>query len=838
MDNQNKGMVYVRFLPYADTLKQLTYDLIRVRLCSNNPLSGKVNSGNELLIINTHDRLANSCLFVCYEFRVFTKDVKRAGQMSQGNADTSKIAASEFSSLYKELFEVSDRCTYIFKDDQGNNEFVLVDINAVGAANENARHDELIGRPFNKTRLGKAGKGLLDALGGVNRSGISDKFSGLFQHDKQDISWREYSILKLSGTDHVAVICNPRRELLQILNSIYGFVGIYSPDGTLIEANDAPLMAAGLTRDQVLGKPFWETYWWSHSKDARKRIRHLLECAAKGETVREDVSVRVAEDVFIVIDVTFAPLPDKEGKITRLVGFGVDISDRISAVEQALQKTKELRISEERYELAVAGSNDGLWDWEVQTVKTYLSPRWKEILGYADHELPNVYDSFGKALHPEERDTVENAVKAHLEERTPFDQEFRLRHKDAHYVWVRAKGQAIWNDDGQPLRMAGSISDISKRKQAELELVSSEVRMEEILYIAAEAVIIAGSDMKIQVFNRGAERIFGYSREEIIGCHIELLLPQSSRKRHRKLVENFDQTGQEFILMDSRAEISGRKHDGTLFPAAASVSKAIVQDQTIFTVVLRDITEAKKYQDALVLAKEQAERASNSKSEFLAAMSHDLRTPLNAILGFSEMIRQQYNGPIDGKYIEYADDIAGSGKLLLSLVNDILDISALEAGKMKITRERFDIHDLVTECEMIMLSRVQSDGVNMEILRAAGPLEVFADRRAVMQILLNLLSNAIKFTPKSGEVKLITAESPDAIILSVVDTGEGMTKSEMDVVMEPFSQGSNNNPYLLKDGWGLGLSIVRSLVDLHGGELRLESEPNKGTTVTVVLPKH
>ncbi|NQU62281.1 MAG: HAMP domain-containing histidine kinase, partial [Rhodospirillales bacterium] len=228
-------------------------------------------------------------------------------------------------------------------------------------------------------------------------------------------------------------------------------------------------------------------------------------------------------------------------------------------------------------------------------------------------------------------------------------------------------------------------------------------------------------------------------------------------------------------------------------------------------------------------------QANQAKSEFLANMSHDLRTPLNAILGFADFISNQYFGPVGDKYQEYAEDIHSSGELLLSLVNDILDLSAIEAGKRSLAKENLSITDVVTECEKFIEEKAKSLGIDLIVEVPKDLPSLYADRRAIMQILLNLLSNAVKFTPEGGKVVLRATATNEHHTIEVSDTGTGIPDDKIATITDPFVRGETD-PHQTQEGTGLGLTIVKSLVDLHDGELDIKSTVGKGTTVTVTLP--
>jgi signal transduction histidine kinase len=250
-----------------------------------------------------------------------------------------------------------------------------------------------------------------------------------------------------------------------------------------------------------------------------------------------------------------------------------------------------------------------------------------------------------------------------------------------------------------------------------------------------------------------------------------------------------------------------------------------------------DITDLSERERSILAAKESAEQASRSKTKFLANMSHELRTPLNAIIGFSDMMALAIHGPMGSPaYEQYAADINGSAKHLLSIINDILDIAKIEAGRLDLVEEETPI---VSLCDVAMrLMQERANGQQVTLRFEAGPSlpNVMVDQRAMRQVLLNLLSNAIKFTRAGGEVTLrAQLSTEDELMLQVCDTGIGMCEEDLHRVLEPFVQVENELTRRY-EGTGLGLALSKQLVELHGGRIGIVSKPNFGTTVTVHLP--
>ncbi len=254
---------------------------------------------------------------------------------------------------------------------------------------------------------------------------------------------------------------------------------------------------------------------------------------------------------------------------------------------------------------------------------------------------------------------------------------------------------------------------------------------------------------------------------------------------------------------------------------------------------MRDITERYEAEAAQQRALIDAERANQAKSEFLTTMSHELRTPLNAILGFADILRQQYLGPIgENRYIEYASDIETSGQHLLDLVNDLLDLAKIESGKHELRKEAVPVGDIVVECAHIIAKHADLKEIEITTKVSDGLADLDADRRAAKQILLNLLSNAVKFTPKGGNVAVTVEACECGNAIRVIDNGLGIPADSIPGLTDPFERAAPN-PYVThvtQEGTGLGLSITKSLVELHNGKFGIESEIGNGTTVTVELP--
>jgi PAS domain S-box-containing protein len=524
---------------------------------------------------------------------------------------------------------------------------------------------------------------------------------------------------------------------------------------------------------------------------------------------------------------------DNQGQLIQTVGTVLDVSD-VFDLEQGLAE-RDIQIEQA---LTLAGMGTWILD-SINQEYEYVSQKLAEIFGYSIEEYLTLSRNETQStfrVHPDDVAQHSEFVNSYEQRGEGYQATYRIIRKDGLVRTIRETNQPVFDASGKTIKHIGCLQDITNFMQIEDALRKSESRLTEILDIAPEAVITIGEDMNIQLFNQGAERIFGYSSAEVLGQSMEILMPERLRQRHHRYITGFHESKDTYRLMDQREEISGLRKDGSEFPASASVSKLEISGEVIFTVMMSDITERRRADEDRRMALTEAEKANQAKSDFLAAMSHELRTPLNAILGFADILRYEYLGPLGGKkYAEYAHDIHASGDHLLSLVDDILDISSIEAGEMVLHKELIPIDSIVTESMEIVANNADTKGVELtkKIFDELPPL--YADRRSVRQILLNLLGNAIKFTPAGGNITLSAKSSGRNISLRITDTGIGISNEKLPGLTKPFTR-AERDPHKAVEGWGLGLAITKSLIDLHMGSIDIESAIGKGTTVTITLP--
>ncbi|MYM89753.1 response regulator [Rugamonas sp. FT82W] len=361
-------------------------------------------------------------------------------------------------------------------------------------------------------------------------------------------------------------------------------------------------------------------------------------------------------------------------------------------------------------------------------------------------------------------------------------------------------------------------------------------QLSNIIDIAENAILCTDESQRIILFNRGAERMFGWAASEVIGKSLELLIPRRFRSGHAERVSAFRHSDRPARRMGERSAIYAVRKDGTEFPAEATISKSGEGGRVVLTAILQDISERKAYEQELEQAKETAEAAVRAKSMFLANMSHEIRTPLNAVIGMTSLL---LHTRIDEEQRDYAETIRSSSEALLAVINDLLDYSKMEVGRLDLERHAVEIRRCVEDALDLVASSAGEKQLDLAYIIEPGvPATVLSDATRLRQILVNLLSNAIKFTHHGEVVVTVAAASQDAntysLSFAVKDTGIGIPEHSQESIFRSFTQvdPSTTRRY---GGTGLGLTISRRLAEIMGGSLTVQSEMGKGSTFTLTL---
>jgi two-component system cell cycle sensor histidine kinase PleC len=377
------------------------------------------------------------------------------------------------------------------------------------------------------------------------------------------------------------------------------------------------------------------------------------------------------------------------------------------------------------------------------------------------------------------------------------------------------------------LPTAGDSQSLQRERDDAISLLTSVFDVSEV------GIVVTDQNQRIVRVNDSFVRIYGWSRDELIGHEFARLVAPEEQEQARENHEEFITTG-----IRSSGEMRLMRHDGNIANALYTTAALELSNGRRFQVTtIMDITLRKQMEITLRMAKEQADTANHAKSTFLANMSHELRTPLNAIIGFSEMmIKETFGALANERYKEYLGDIHLSARHLLEIINEVLDMSKIEAGRTQLDEEVFDVSQMVSAVTRMMASRAFSAGLKIVEDIAPDLPPLYADPRLVRQILINLVGNAVKYSNEGGSITIRAYKTKyDTLHIVVQDEGIGIPKDRISEALEPFGQVSR--PADSRGGTGLGLPLAKAMTELHGGSLSLDSEYGKGTTVTVEFPE-
>jgi two-component system sensor histidine kinase/response regulator len=496
------------------------------------------------------------------------------------------------------------------------------------------------------------------------------------------------------------------------------------------------------------------------------------------------------------------------------------------------RKAKDELLERQRQQLLKAQTigRFGSWQRDLVTNQVEWSDEMCRICGVDPGSVIRI-GQFLEVTHPDDRDRLQAVIRAATERRESFVCEYRIVRPDGAVRVIESRGEVVVNEAGTVLQVDGTGQDITERRQAE----SERQNLSTVLDASEDAITACHIDGTFSIWNRGAERLFGYTEQEALGQPLSLVVPFDAREAAQSNVERIVR-GERVAPLETPLV----RKDGRSVFVALTLSAIVDARGEIAGVaaVGRDITDGKRAQAALADANASLVEALRAKSEFMANMNHELRTPLNGVLGVSSLLADTH---LDDEQREYVEALRVSGESLMAVIEDILDFSKLEAGKLALEREPVELRALLEEvCSIVAVSQ---PGRAVEVIAAVPPgmpTAVWGDHKRLRQILMNLTNNAVKFT-EAGEVGVAVtwaageAASEIELRFEVVDTGIGIDPEKQRTIFESFSQadGSTTRRY---GGTGLGLTIARQLVALMGGEIGVHSTPGVGSTFWFTLP--
>ncbi len=522
---------------------------------------------------------------------------------------------------------------------------------------------------------------------------------------------------------------------------------------------------------------------------------------------------------------------DKKGEFKGYRGAGSDITERLKEQQKMATAHARLFRAFESFSGAVTlyDEDDKLVAFNRRFQEIFFPGRPMAIrVGMTYEDVATSYANTGQ--DPLSVDNKERYINALMQRRGKRNREFHFSENS----WLKIIDHRTPEND--LFTVYSDISEFKAREKELLELSGENQRLAAAVGSTDAGVLIAdarGKGRPVVYTNPAFTRLTGYSLDEIPELHSSFLQGEETDSNARAVLEG--------SLRDhrhARLDILNYRRDGHTFWNQIDLSPIFDDENNIkyFVCVMQDITKQKEVEQELTVLKESAELANRAKSEFMALMSHELRTPLNAILGFSEILASEMFGPLGSpRYRDYARDVNESGTHLLDLINDILDLSKAEAGKIELCEGNLDINGVIKRCDKMLSGRAEQAGLSLNFDLALDLPYLVGDERRIKQVLINLISNALKFTPVGGVVTVSSYITSKGLELSVMDTGIGMAANEIPKALAPFGQ-VDSSLSRKHEGTGLGLPLSKRLTELHGAEFLLTSKPGVGTTVTLVFP--
>jgi two-component system, cell cycle sensor histidine kinase PleC len=513
-----------------------------------------------------------------------------------------------------------------------------------------------------------------------------------------------------------------------------------------------------------------------------------------------------------------------------------------------------------RIDTALNRGRCGLWDWDIARGRIFWSHSMFAILGLPARDDLMTFGEVSSLVHPDDIKLYEVAAQLADAKASAIDHEFRMQHANGRWVWLRARCELVHQPDETGQHLIGIAVDITEQKTLVERTAAADLRLRDAIETIPEAFVLWDHENRLVLCNSNFQTLHNLPDEAIsAGTPYESVVEAGRKHVIRTKLASEDPAvpgartfeaelddGHWLQISERRTKDGGYVSVGTdITPLKRHESKLVDSEQRLMaTVTDLRMSQQKLETQARQLAdlaqkyaeeKTRAQDANQAKSKFLANMSHELRTPLNAIIGFSEIMESGMFGALGAtKYHEYCKDIRQSGLYLLEVINDFLDMSKIEAGRFKLDLQDVDLDRELADALRVISGRAQEKRLKVASKIASG-IRFKADRRAFKQVALNLLSNAVKFTPEKGRITLRGRVSRGAVVIGIQDSGIGIARDALQKLGRPFEQVESQ---LTKThhGSGLGLAIAKSLVELHGGIMRIRSAPGAGTTVVVRLP--
>lgn len=528
------------------------------------------------------------------------------------------------------------------------------------------------------------------------------------------------------------------------------------------------------------------------------------------------------------VESTIVPFLDEKGKPYKYVSARTDITNVIQ--------------SEARLERSQRFANIGTWDWNIKTGKLFWSERIWTLFGHDREVIDTTYDNFVSAIHEDDRSLVSDAVTGCVESGKEYNVEHRVVWPDGSIHWLHESGDVVRDKDGQPLHMLGVVQDITLRKKTEMSLAEQERQL-----LAAQSMASIGNwqadltngDL---VWSDEIYRIFGYepgSFEPSVEAFHQAVHPDD-----RIMVSESEKKAETTGYHDVEHRIL--QPDGTVRHVHELAEAEIDEEGHLIKMsgTVQDITERKLAEQSIIHAREEAETANRAKSQFLSSMSHELRTPMNAIMGFGQLLNMDFANPLDENQKENVSEILKASDHLLELINEVLDLSKIEAGRIDLSIEDVLLGEVIGESLQLILPLAERRSISINLFRGDVEFDIAdlkndqsvirADYTRTKQVIINLLSNAVKYNSENGSILIRCDSNESKTRISITDTGKGLSLEQQSQLFTAFNRLGAENDEI--EGTGIGLVITQNIVELMGGTIGVESEVGKGSTFWFELP--
>jgi PAS domain S-box-containing protein len=626
---------------------------------------------------------------------------------------------------------------------------------------------------------------------------------------------------------------------------------VHNFDGEITYINKYALDFLGITKEKAIGLDI--TTFITDSKDRKDyHDRKNKFISGQIETSNFELPVKLPNGQKYFLDVIGSPIIINS-KAESILISAYDITYRkeselqikyqneeFEALNEELRQTNEELFTSiqkeetinERFNLAMQATSDGLWDWDLITNNVYFSPTYKRMLGYRDSELENSLSNWEKLTAANDVKRTFDLLEKLMENKdSRFDIDFKMRHKNGHWISISSRAKIFFNKEQKPIRIVGTHTDITLKKLAETKLIESEEKLRSAIENSPLGVSMNDINGQYISTNQAFRDMIGYTNDELKQLtFFDITHPDYLEKNsilHNELISS---NKKEFKI-----EKVYLKKNGDPIPVRIHVTTIVNHKATpLFMAFIEDISEVKKTLEDLKIAKEKAEESNLLKTEFLHNMSHEIRTPMNGIMGFSALL-YDIEG-LDEEQINYISIIQNSSKQLLQIIDDILEISTLETKQLSIQESEFNVNNFIMELFAIYDLKSKERNVPLYIKKQLKNEDslIISDKTKLHKILTNLLDNSFKFT-NSGKIEFGYKIENSNIIFYVTDTGIGISRDKRAKIFERFSQ-ENSETALTFGGLGLGLSIAKENTELLKGKIMVKSTKGEGSTFYVEIP--